>query len=85
MFTTNSITNWRVLNETSMSDHQTIVFDIEGNIETVTECRNPKKTDWDLYTEMLRAEFKGSTPQNHHKGRTRYGDDPDHPKHNKCL
>lgn len=53
------IKNWRVLAEPSMSDHQTIAFDMEAVSTEIAECRVPRKTDWVLYNECLQAELQG--------------------------
>lgn len=58
-FVSQSIKNWRVMEETSFSDHSSILFDIESAKVEVVKCRVPKKTDWCLYKETLRTELEG--------------------------
>ncbi|XP_037932593.1 uncharacterized protein LOC119667375 [Teleopsis dalmanni] len=52
-FISNNISNWRVLEENSLSDHKYIRFDLEGEVEDTFEIRNVRKTNWSLYNFYL--------------------------------
>ncbi|GBP01329.1 hypothetical protein EVAR_66464_1 [Eumeta japonica] len=48
-FISNSISEWKVLSEITLSDHRYIGFDLRGEPEEVTEIRDVKRTNWSLY------------------------------------
>ncbi|XP_037929185.1 uncharacterized protein LOC119666118 [Teleopsis dalmanni] len=48
------VKNWRVSSEPSMSDHRILRFDIEGSPINKKILRNPRKTNWENYTENLK-------------------------------
>ncbi|KAL1446330.1 hypothetical protein WDU94_005475 [Cyamophila willieti] len=53
-----SISDWRVLDEIiSLSDHRYISFNINNNIGPSTTYRNPKKTNWELFTKVLKRKM----------------------------
>lgn len=47
------ISNWHVSSEASMSDHQTIEFQLNADEIPPTPFRNPRKTNWTLYEENV--------------------------------
>lgn len=47
--------NWRVDPEITYSDHKWITFEIQSDIEPPTKFRNPRKTNWVQYREILRG------------------------------
>lgn len=55
------ISNWHVSQETSMSDHKHIRFDMEVPTETHQTYRNPKKTNWQNFRACLDQEINCST------------------------
>jgi hypothetical protein len=49
------VTNWHVSDETSLSDHRYIVFQV-GDLEVIRlTYRNPKRTNWESYQEDLKV------------------------------
>ena len=61
------LAKWQVLDELepSLSDHKFIFFEhSNASFDTLT-YRNPKATDWDLYTESLATSFHGFSPEIH--------------------
>lgn len=49
----NSIRDWHVLEEDSLSDHRYIEFGLEGRGKEPVYSRNPRHTDWEKYGELL--------------------------------
>lgn len=49
-----SISSWHVSDEDSMSDHATIMFNIPQVTIPPVKFRNPRKTNWDSFTERMR-------------------------------
>lgn len=47
------IKNWHVSDETSLSDHRHIIFDIEANKLQTEKYRVPSRTNWDGFREHL--------------------------------
>lgn len=47
------IANWHVSDEESLSDHKHIRFDYKAGSNLIESYRNPKKTNWDLYSFYL--------------------------------
>ncbi|XP_037930669.1 uncharacterized protein LOC119665518 [Teleopsis dalmanni] len=48
------VKNWRVSNKPSMSDHRIVRFNIEGSPINKKILRNPRKSNWENYTENLK-------------------------------
>ena len=44
------ILNWKVSKEASLSDHATIIFSINLNIEKERPFKNPKKANWEKFS-----------------------------------
>lgn len=62
------IVNWHVSDEESLSDHKHIRFDYKAGIIMSESFRNPKKTNWDMYSfhlqnRILLTEDEMKTPQ----------------------
>jgi ribonuclease HI len=51
------ISNWHVLQEDSLSDHQIIQFELKSNHIDPKTYRNRKSTDWNFYKERLIGGF----------------------------
>jgi ribonuclease HI len=47
------ITDWRVLDEVTLSDHRCIRFKIKSLPHVTIKYRNPRKTNWNLYRDVL--------------------------------
>ena len=47
------VSDWRVSQEYSMSDHQTIQFTLSADFYPTKPYRNPKKTNWDTFRRNL--------------------------------
>ncbi|XP_075158077.1 uncharacterized protein LOC142231349 [Haematobia irritans] len=48
-----TVSNWRVSNEISYSDHKYIEFDVGTGVETnVEEFRNPRRTNWNKHPHL---------------------------------
>ncbi len=58
-FISHAVSDWRVLDTSSMSDHQYVAFDVEASKIKTMWCRVPKSTDWILYNELLKQELQG--------------------------
>ena len=53
------VKKWHVSAEPTLSDHRYIRFDIESEeVTTLLADRNPRKTDWDLYNEVLVGQIR---------------------------
>lgn len=46
--------DWHVSKEETLSDHAAIIFEIRDRVQTFKLVRNPKKTDWSVYSEKLK-------------------------------
>ncbi|RLU18695.1 hypothetical protein DMN91_009052 [Ooceraea biroi] len=62
-----SVCNWHVSDESSLSDHRYIRFDIDSKHTQCVESRNPRKTNWDKYKNVLETKLgegptKATTP-----------------------
>ncbi|XP_045464410.1 uncharacterized protein LOC123673777 [Harmonia axyridis] len=55
-FIAGMVKNWRVSEEPSMSDHMAIEFNVEATASADVECRIPRKTDWELYIDIISIE-----------------------------
>lgn len=51
----NSVRDWRVSGEASLSDHRYVTFWLEGQGSEPAHFRNPRKTDWVMYGESLKG------------------------------
>lgn len=51
------IKNWHVSKEISLSDHRHIIFDVSLASNPTAQKRNPRKTDWDLFSNIIRVEM----------------------------
>ena len=51
----NMISNWAVSPDASLSDHSQIHFEICGLVRNIINYRNPRKTNWAKYSELLAA------------------------------
>lgn len=52
----NSISNWHVSDEISMSDHMYIMFEVDAVVVTDTKVfRNPRKADWSRYSSLVES------------------------------
>ena len=49
----NLIQNWKVVDEDSLSDHRYIGFQLGADLSIIPEGRNPRKTDWTRYNELV--------------------------------
>jgi hypothetical protein len=47
------IKNWHINEEESLSDHRQILFQIMANKPECKFCRNPRKTNWEIYLNRL--------------------------------
>lgn len=56
---TDLIHSWRVVDEETFSDHRLIKFNLSGNFPCREPYRNPRKTNWDEYREVLRNKLSG--------------------------
>lgn len=56
------VTNWRVLNEESLSDHRIITFHLKIEPPRTKWIRNPRNTDWDRYARTLSQHSFGDPP-----------------------
>lgn len=55
--------NWQVLKKPSLSDHRYISFEISFKTnKTPKPYRNPAKTNWDLYAELVEQQLDGKCP-----------------------
>ena len=52
----NKITRWHVTEAITLSDHRYIEFNLESTTVTITSTRNPRRTNWVLYQEILEKE-----------------------------
>jgi hypothetical protein len=59
-----SIADWEVSVEPSMSDHRHILFTLRGSVP-VPLIRNPKGTNWDSFQEDLRRGMEGGGQDKH--------------------
>jgi len=57
------VLNWRVSSETSLSDHRHILFGIGDFSPDKILFRNPRRADWDLYCDTLRAGIENWSPR----------------------
>lgn len=55
------VTNWRVSEQASLSDHCWILFEVQFTIEPHKSFRNIRRTNWKKFSETVRANM-GSTP-----------------------
>ncbi|KAH8368567.1 hypothetical protein KR200_006474, partial [Drosophila serrata] len=53
------VENWRVSTEHSFSDHRYIFFDITVPAKKQVPRRNPRKTDWKVFSEIVRSKVNG--------------------------
>lgn len=56
------IDKWRVYKQCSFSDHYRILFEIDYPDVKQTPFRNPRKTNWDRFTELVNRKI-GDTPE----------------------
>ncbi|XP_062715533.1 uncharacterized protein LOC134291599 [Aedes albopictus] len=56
------LTNWHVSDEESLSDHRYIFFEHLNVTSQTLRFRNPRSTNWDLYTDLVAAKFHGYSP-----------------------
>lgn len=49
------VSNWRVSDECSFSDHNRILFTIEHSVGRGKPYRNPKKTNWDKFRSLVQS------------------------------
>lgn len=61
-FICDKITDWHVSQETSMSDHQHIRYNIHSDISISMTFRRPRLTDWNSYTENLKESLADYKP-----------------------
>lgn len=54
--------NWHVSDEESLSDHRYIFFEHLNVTSQTLSFRNPRSTDWDLYSDLLATKFHGYSP-----------------------
>lgn len=53
-----SISNWRVSNENSFSDHKFIYFELDFMKDNSPAYRNPRKTNWDEFDKIAGCKLK---------------------------
>lgn len=53
------VQDWTVLQEDTMSDHMKIKFCLSSDRPPIKPFRNPRKTNWHSYTEMLEGNMSG--------------------------
>lgn len=59
---THEVNNWRVSEEESLADHRFIFFDHMNGCMEIFRFRNPRNTDWSVYTDTLASKFHGYQP-----------------------
>jgi len=64
---TENVTQWKVSNEESMSDHRYIVFNIVNDNREEESYRVPEATNWDIYLSELKDNLR-NVNQNPFKG-----------------
>lgn len=52
----NLISNWHVSKEPSLSDHNHIIFELSINALSTIENLNPRKTDWESFSNLVAIE-----------------------------
>lgn len=57
------IREWRVTGDVLLSDHRMIRFGIKARGTAGTPKRNPRATDWEIFTKNLQAKFRDSPSQ----------------------
>ena len=57
------LTDWKILNKASFSDHKYISFSISFNIQRIIKSfRNPEKTDWAKYLSIVNGRLRNKPP-----------------------
>ncbi|KAI5696957.1 hypothetical protein M8J75_002931 [Diaphorina citri] len=54
---TSQIERWHVMDEPSLSDHRYIYLEVSGVDRPEVTYRNPRKTNWTLYRQLLESEL----------------------------
>lgn len=53
------VLNWHVSDEPPMSDHKPIRFDFACSLEETEKKLNPRRTDWNLFSDLVTSASAG--------------------------